>query len=107
MAPPANQAFFEWVSLSTPEDVSAPALLAVRFSLIDMPDFFDMAFRGDLSAIFTPSSGKPYRLRFPRPYAMRIHRGLFPWEPSAAPDRPAPPRELPFWRRAVVTCASR
>jgi hypothetical protein len=40
--------------LATVVAEDSEALLSARFSLMDLPDFFDAAWRGDLSAMIAP-----------------------------------------------------
>lgn len=57
------QCFLSRVSRSAWAAASALALRSPRFSLMDLPDFFDIECRGDLSAIACSLIREPERLR--------------------------------------------
>lgn len=49
-----RQRFLGWIAASVADVLSALACFAARFSLRDLPDFFVMVWRGDLSDIAGP-----------------------------------------------------
>ena len=51
---PLRQRFLGWIAASVADVLSALACFAARFSLRDLPDFFVMVWRGDLSDIAGP-----------------------------------------------------
>src|SRR6185312_5669977 len=94
---------FWMCSLSVDEARSSLARLSARFCFSDLPDFLLIVCRGDLSAIWTPSSWGPGWSRCLDPTSNRRGRPrISPNALWAGGKRPTSPREVELVRRQLL-----
>src|SRR5580693_6301516 len=102
--PIASQCFLKCSAASVVDECSALVRLSARFSLRDLPDFFFIVWRGDLSDIVAPSFGG---LVGPNPLTLRLRsiRGLASIGRMATLRRPLYScDELPLDRQPLAGC---